>query len=50
MGKVPFIIYADLESLPEKRRTCPEYNLELQGSVWNLQNKTLFINFYPEMP
>ena len=27
-----------------------EYNLELQGSVWNLQKRALFMKFYPEMP
>ena len=27
-----------------------EYNLEFQGSVRNLQKRTLFMKFYPEMP
>ena len=27
-----------------------EYNLEFQGSVRNLQERALFMKFYPEMP
>ena len=27
-----------------------EYNVEFQGSMWNLQKRTLFMKFYPEMP
>ena len=27
-----------------------EYNLEFQCSIWNLQKRALFMNFYPEMP
>ena len=44
--KVPFIIYADIVSLPEKMRTCSEYNLEFQGSVRNLQKRAFFMKFY----
>ena len=28
----------------------PKYNLEFQGSIRNLQKRTLFMKFYPEMP
>ena len=28
----------------------PEYNLEFQGSIQNLQKRALFMKFYPEMP
>ena len=27
----------------------PEYNLEFQGSIQNLQKRALFMKFYPEM-
>ena len=30
--------------------TPPEYNLEFQGSFWNLQKRARFMRFYPEMP
>ena len=30
--------------------TYTEYNLEFQGSIWNLQKRALFMKFYPEMP
>ena len=34
----------------EEKSQIPEYNLEFQGSVRNLQKRALFMNFYPEMP
>ena len=30
--------------------SVPEYNLEFQGNVQNLQKRPLFMKFYPEMP
>ena len=32
------------------KKMMAEYNLEFQGSIQNLQKRTLFMKFYPEMP
>ena len=39
-AKQIFDMYKDLQA---------EYNLEFQGSVWNLQKRALFMKFFSEM-